>query len=1158
MDTLSLLILLGVLVVVVVLGLVWRQRRSSQPDTPPPEPVPAVEMQVAEPGVEDEHIIDVEATSSPAARPRLSRRMLLLVFVTLALLAGLGYMLNERRTARAPERLVVIVAPFDDGADGQTGRNVATELVRLLSQQLSGDTTVAVALRSPQDRADALALAAAEQADLLIWGEVEAGALLDSPSLRPQLVYTPVGPYGPNAWLGYQGRFAMPSTFTLANTPINGQAVLVPLLVAVGDYINGRPDHAYMLLTRLVEDYPSLNPSLPRLLRANILWARGFYGEAAQTYRVALSEPSEEPALLANNLAAILRDAGDPAVLAALAEAVRLLDGRDLGALRANLGALALAEGRPVAAASELEQARNLLPTHTPLLLDLATAYRESGRLDEAAVLLQSAAAQVRRDEYLVPRPYRTLQTQRLNANLREEQGLLALAQFLDMQGPLVWELEVTPAHPAAALRSMHGDVSSAADLSQQAVQQWRRIAASESAALPGTGLLAGGQAERLELQAARQRYYLALIMIEQERMTARQPPSLFDVLFGTGDSEAASMSLLKELALRQPANPALHAAMARSALIAGDFERANAYYEQVISLAPQMPLGFFGQGQVAYEQGDLTRASEAYTVALERNESFFPARIALARLAEQRGDWATAVAHRRALAELRSGPRNLIALAHDLRHSGPDGWAEAEQILLPLSVNHAMAAIELARLYNDAERPDVAVSAYRDARRIDRNSSVAAFELGETLIRQGDYAAAEQALRDALRLETDHLEARLALADLYQGPLNDPARAEREFQAALRQGVNDPAWLERIGDAAMSNGNADQAQSTYAQAVELQPEKPHLQHKLGLAQAQRGQFEAAATAHQRALDLLAAAADPEGLALRSTAFVSLADARRLQGRLDEASASYNQALQLDPVHIEAHIGLGLVAIGQANWGVAHGHFARAAALPGGDNHAPAQFWLAESLLRRDDLVGAASHFEYAIALQPNFPEAYLGLAQTRYAQRDLAAALATIELGLNQRPAYAEALLFKGKLLQEQGNMSQALDAYNRSITADAQIAESHYRRGVLRIQQGDYDNAIRDLSRAADLQANFPEAAYWLGRAHYAQGRLEPAWHAFQRAISYNATYVEAILYSGLVAEDLGRTTDAIDAYRAVIELDAQIEFTTRARLQLERLIT
>ncbi|RRR75746.1 MAG: tetratricopeptide repeat protein [Candidatus Viridilinea halotolerans] len=1157
MNTLSLLVLLAGLVAVAVgVGLFWWRRSKFQQAVPPPEPVPAtLDLQTQEQDGAAVASLPDDAVTPPKRRG-LRPQSVALAFLALAILGGLGFIFNQRLNARAAERLVVVVAPFNDGGDGQTGQNVATELVRLLDQQLDGDTTVALATVRPTNRTEALAVAANEKADLLIWGDVEAGGMLDSPSLRPHLVYTPVGAYGPNAWAGYQGRFVMPSTFSLVNAPINGQAVLVPLMVAVGDYINGRPDHAFVLLTRLSQDYPNLNQSLPQMLRGNILWARGFHSEAAQVYRLALSEPSDAPALLANNLAAILRDAGDPALLTALAETVRLLDGGDLGALRANLGALALAEGRAAAAASELEQARNLLPANAPLLLDLAAAYRESGKLVEAATVLQVAETQVRADEYVVPRTYRTLQAQRLQANLREEQGLLALAQLLQTQGPLVWELETAPAHPAATFRSIYSQLDSAVQASGQAVEQWRRIAASESAALPHTGILAGGQAERLELQAVRQRYYLALVMIEQERMSARSSPSLFDMLFGTGSNEMASMGMLEELLQRQPAEVSLHAALARAALVSGQFDVANAHYDKVINTAPQRPEGFFGQARVAEERGDLARANELYAVALERNAAFFPARRELARLAEERDDWAAAVAQRRALAELRPGPLSLIALAHDLRRTGPEAWPEAEQILIPLSLHHATAAIELARLYNDAGRPDVALSAYQDARRLDPASSVAAFELGETLARQGDYAAAEISFREALRLQPEHLEARLALADLYQGPLNDPNAAEREFQAALRQGVNDATWLERIGDAALANGNADQAQTTYAQAVQRHPERPILHYKLGLAQAARGQLEAAAQAHNRALELLGSAADPENLALRTSNLVSLADVRRLQGQLDEARNLYNSALQLDGNRVEAQIGLGLVAVGQSNWGVAHGHFASAVALPAGEVSAAAQFWLAESLLRRDDLVGAVRRYERALEMQATFPEAYLGIAQARYAQRDLAAALAAVNVGLTQRPTYAEAALFKGKLLQEQNQMAQALEAYDRSIAADGQIAESYYRRGVLHIQQGNYDNAIRDLGRAADLQANFPEAAYWLGRAHYAQGRLDPAWDAFQRAISYNATYVEAILYSGLVAEDMGRTVDAINAYRTVIELDAQSELAMRARLQLERL--
>jgi tetratricopeptide (TPR) repeat protein len=1159
MDTLSLLLLIGGLITLTVaLVLFWRSRRVAPSPAPEPAPAPTtLDMQVeVHDGAEIATIAD---EAPPAPERRLYRpRTLALIATSLVILAVLGIMLNERLTARAPERLVVIVAPFADSGDGQTGRNVANELTRLLADQIKGDATVAMALRSPVDAADALALAEAERADLLIWGEVEPGALLDSPSLLPSLVYTPSGPYGPQAWLGYQSRFAMPRSFALAREPINGQAVLVPLVLAITDYVNGNPDQSHLQLTRLRENYPGLSDELPSILRGNIFWARGFYSEAADAYRLALAEASTDPALLANNLAVILRDGGDAGALAAFAEAVRLLDrdGRDLGELRMNLGLLALQEGRPAAAVVDLEQARNLLPASSALLLELTHAYRESGRLQDAQATLNEATSQVRRDERLVPAHYRTQTTQRLQANLNEQRALLELAQRLEAQGPLVWELEVAPPQPAALLRPIRSQLEAAADASDQAVRQWRRLAASESAAMAGAGLLAGGQAERLELQAVRQRYYLALVQIEQERLSTRRSPGVFDALFSTGNNDPASLVLLNELARRMPASAPIQAASGRAALVAEQAERAQEYYDQVIGMAPQAPEGFFGQGRVAYQRADVARASELYTVALERNGAFFPARMELARLAEQRGDWVAAIEQRRALRDLRPGPASSINLAHDLRLSGGTGWVEAEQLLIPLSVSHAEAAIELARLYTDAGRSDVAISAYRDALALDRTSSIASFELGETLAGQGDYAGAELALREALRLDAQHLEARLALAEIYQGPLGDPARAEREFQAALRQGVDDPTWLERIGDAALANGNAEQARTTYLRAVEQRPDSAVLQHKLGLAYAARSQHEAAAEAQRRAIELLGAATDPAANELRIAAWVSLGDALRLQGRNDEAINAYTTALQLDAGRIAAQIGQGLVAVGAGNWGVAHGHFATAAALPNGDQNAEAQFWLAESLLRRDDFAGASARYQRALELRPNFPEAYLGLAQTRYAQHDLEAALATINSGLAQRPLYAEALLFKGKLLQEQGRNSEALAAYDRSITADAAIAESHYRRGMLRIQLGDYDAAIRDLNQAAELQANFPEATYWLGRAYYAQGRLEPALRAFRQAISYNAGYVEAILYSGLVAEDLGLMSEAISAYQTVIQIDAQSELATRARLQLNRL--
>ncbi len=1147
--------LLLVVVVLLVLGLsgliFWRRRQTPAPSpaTPADPEIITMESEERAEGV----VAYLPAPPAARRRQKLVRRAALLL--GLALLLGVGMVGYELWSARAPWRFVVVVAPFDDGADGQSGRNVAAELAQLIDGLADNGLTVAVAPTIPGDPAAALALAASEQADLLIWGTVEPGAMLDSPGLRPRIVYTPNGTDAPNGWDGYLGRFSMPHHYDLADTPINGRAVLTPLVIALYDYTRGQPDLAFNRLGQLLQDYPELNPTLLRALRGNVLWARRFYPEAADEYRLALITAESEPARLASNLGAILFDAGDPATLTALAEAVRLLAGGDLGELRVNLGLLALREQRPADAVVDFEQASNLLAPSSPLLLNLVRAYRDSGRLDDATVSLNAAEQQLYTDAELVADAYRAGFNQRIQANLDEEQALLELARLIAAQGLLTWELEVIPPQPPAQLNPIRDRLIQAGETARNAVGFWRRRAAAESAASSGTGIAATGQAERADLHSDRKRYYTALVEAELERSTRGEPAGIFSSLLRGGSSGSPSLETLNDLARRDPSNLQIRAAIGRSQLILGQVDAADQSYDQVINLAPQAPEGYFGRGRVAEERGDSLRASELFNVAVDRNNAFFPARFGLARLAEQRGDWPAAIEQYRALAQLRPGSPSTVALAHALRLSGSSGWVEAEELLRALAPTRVDAAIELARLYNDAGQPDPAAGAYRNALTLEPRNSTAAFELGETLARLGDYGAAERSFQDALRFDPQHIDARLALADLYLGPLNHPARADEAYRDALDQGLNDPERLAQIGAAAMANANTTQAIKAYKMALALQPDNAHLHLSLGQALYAANKLNDAQKSLTRALEL-SASQDDLAQSLHTAALVGQGDVARRQGNAIAANEAYRQALQINPNLIPAQLGLGLVAVGEGTWGVAHGYFEQAAALPEGATNAEAQFWFAESLLRRNELRAASEHYNQALALRPRFPEAYLGLAQAQHAQGDPNSALATVNQGLEQRPAYAEALLFKGKLLQQLGRPGEALIAYDRSIAADSSFAETHYRRGVLRIERDQIDGAISDLRQAIKLNSNFPEAYYWLGRAYHAQGRLEPALEAFERAISYNPAYAEAHFYSGLVAEDLGHTEDAVRAYQTVIQIDEASELAARARAQLSRL--
>ncbi|NTV63368.1 MAG: tetratricopeptide repeat protein, partial [Oscillochloris sp.] len=835
---------------------------------------------------------------------------LAVIVLPLLILAAGGWFVVSQLNARSTDRFLVLVAPFDDGSDGQTGRNVAQELVRQIAQQPGAQIIVRMAERRPTTPEEAQSIADTEQSDVLIWGVVEPGAMLDSQSLSPQLMYTPNGAYAPNGWVGYQGRFAMPKSYTLASEPINGQVVLPTLVVALFDYGLGQPDRAGATLDRLVSDYPALTNPLPQALLGNIYWARGSYGEAADAYRRALAEPSVDQALLANNLGAILLDAGDAGVLSAFAEAVRLLDGNDLGELRYNLGMLALNDQRPGDAMVDLEQARNLLPANTSLLLSLTAAYRESGRLGSADDALAAAQKQAEVDVRAVPEIYRAMIDQHYKAAINEQRGMLGLAGSLNAQGPLVWELEIAAPLPEQAVSDQRNQLSSAVEASEQVSGRWHQRSASDSATDLDAGQVAAGQADRAESAARRQRYELALLDAELTRARSEKPSSainqLLNALFSVSTPIGESLSLLDSLAQRDPDSPAILIAQARALRVNGQLNDADRVYDRVVQVAAQRPEGYFGKAMIARDRSDYTAAAQLLRMAIERNGAFFPARVELALIDQQSGNLSEAIEQLRAVSVQRPGPTSAIPLAQALRLSGPDGYAEAEQVLQPLRTASAAAAIELGRLYNDAGHGDAAIAAYRDALKVERRNTIASFELGERLVAAGDLKGAEQALRDALSFDDTNTAARLALARLYDGPLAQPAQADKEYGVALSQGVNDFNTLIVIGDTALANQNPNQAIEAYTRAARLDPNSALANYKLAVVYLSTNRLQSAADAAQLAINQIGESSDP---ALRAQALVVLGDVARNRGDLARASDLYDQAQKIAPQMIAAQLG---------------------------------------------------------------------------------------------------------------------------------------------------------------------------------------------------------------------------------------------------------
>ncbi len=1071
---------------------------------------------------------------------------------------------------------VVLVAPFQEqnGSITQTGRSAAESLVALLPQATNGRVQAHLVIEPPADEQSARTLLTKNSADVLIWGTISTGGLLDDVTLMPLLAYQPNGVYAPFVWDGYISRFAIPLQYRISNAPINAAVVLPRLLSAIADYGNNHPDSAHLLLSRLLSEYPALDHTLPNMLLGNLNWARGETPAAVDAYRRALVDADTQgslpqAALLLNNLGAILQDAGDLTSRDAFNQAITLLNtsGADLGELRYNMARSAMAADDPAAALPSIEAARRLLPASSVLLLDTAEAMRANGQIrdpdadttstdEDALAVLARVERQIARDIDSVIPDVRQAQSNQLRADYVREQALVRLTRLIGLRGPLLWGMEARNDLNEQTLGQLRAALGEAVSLERDRARTWNIHAVAEDAAgRPIAGQIAAYQARLADQDMHDSQRWQAVIAAEIGESQNVRPQGGFAGfwagLMGGNSPLSESKRTLEELVAQKPRDTELLVLLGHTLLARGDLQEATANFNTADTLAPNRPEALYGLAMVrlADNQADAAQrnadARALFNRAIERNQAFYPARIQLALLAENEADWPTALIQRRMLAAEQNSDTTLITLAHTLRLSGRDGYLEAEKLLLPLANrNNIQALIELSEIYRGASNLDAQRSVLEHAQRIAPRNVEVAYDLGIIALAQKDTTEAERQFRVALATNHEHVPSLLAMANLNMAK---PSVAADYYRQALAAGANDVPTLKSIGSTMAAAAQDELALNAYEQAQKYAPDDAEIAYYIAQANLHIGSLDKADKAAQRALELHQGAY-PE-------VQVVLGDIALARNQPDQARAQYESALRANSNLATAHIGLGRSIAAKGEWSVAAGHFRNAVSL--NPNQPDARLWLAEALIRQNDPTSALEQYQIALILRPAYPEALFGTAQAQMALGQLTDAETNLAAAISARPKYAEAFLLRGKLYEQTEQDRKALAAYEEAIAANTQLPEPHYRRALLLIQRNRLEDARGDLNAALKSQPVFPEANYWIGRIEFAQAHYQDALTRFQSAVDQaSGIYPEARFYQGLTEEQIGLRDAAIQSFRTTLSQSETGPWAGEARAALNRL--
>ena len=298
---------------------------------------------------------------------------------------------------------------------------------------------------------------------------------------------------------------------------------------------------------------------------------------------------------------------------------------------------------------------------------------------------------------------------------------------------------------------------------------------------------------------------------------------------------------------------------------------------------------------------------------------------------------------------------------------------------------------------------------------------------------------------------------------------------------------------------------------------------------------ASEGLIEEALSRFEQALE--SAPGNPEAIEAVGRALLNL-------GRLEEAEASFLDALEIDPEWVAPRMGLALVA------------------------------------LSRDEPFKIVHHLERAIEADPGYPESYVELGRYYGYMGEPALAKATFERWTVRHPEDADMLINAGLTLFDASDFAEAYAFFEKAVEA---ATEEEQRSGALTFRAnaldmlGRYDEAVASYEEVIAETPEWWEAHANLGICHARNGRMERAEAAFRRgledcpgspeirdelaahllaqggdlqealklseeAVALGRDEIRHLITLGEVRLALGDDGGAAEAYRAVLALDPE----------------
>jgi tetratricopeptide (TPR) repeat protein len=316
-------------------------------------------------------------------------------------------------------------------------------------------------------------------------------------------------------------------------------------------------------------------------------------------------------------------------------------------------------------------------------------------------------------------------------------------------------------------------------------------------------------------------------------------------------------------------------------------------------------------------------------------------------------------------------------------------------------------------------------------------------------------------------------------------------AAAEEELRQVIATWPDIPKAHRELGNALFGQGRGEEAIQCYERIVQLTPDKSVAHFDLSMALSKLGREQEAQQALEESFRL-----DPDRKEL-----LTAAQHQRV-GHFAKAEEIYRDVLRRDPTNVSATRLLGSVATEMGRYKLAERLLRNAVKLAPGFFGAWAD--LARTLIEKEEFDEGHKALEQAIALEPElpYPRMLLGNLLTKAGRYEEAAD--AFKIALQKQPDHGGSLAGLGHALKTIGRQDEAIQTYRDCIKAYPAFGEAYWSLANLKTFRFS-DNEIATMEQYVDNDKLLIESRvnlnFALGKAYEDQDDFERAFSRYDQ---------------------------------------------------------